>query len=160
MARINGGFFLRRKIGMVFRVLVLLGLAGCATTPAPLSTNPPGAVEPSGIRERWGIDNVRIQLTAASNILDFRYRVIDPDKALPILDHKVKPYLVDQKSGAKFEVPMPPKIGSLRQTARSGAPKAGKTYFILFSNPGRSVEAGDKVTVVIGDFRAENLIVR
>jgi hypothetical protein len=34
-----------------------------------------------------------------------------------------------------------------------------RTYFALFANPGRQIEAGDKVTVVIGDFRAEDLIV-
>lgn len=92
-------------------------------------------------------------------MLDFRYRVVDPDKAVPILDFKVKPYLVDHKSGAKFAVPNPPKVGSLRQTTRSGKPVANRVYCVLFANPGRLIEAGNKVTVVIGDFRAENLTV-
>jgi hypothetical protein len=30
---------------------------------------------------------------------------------------------------------------------------------MFFANPGRAVRAGDRVTVVIGDFRAEHLIV-
>ena len=120
----------------------------------------PAGVETSSIQDRWGIEIIRIRLSAAGNMLDFRYRVIEPDKAHPILDFKVKPYLIDQKSGAKFQVPNPPKVGSLRQTSRSGRPQANRIYFILFSNPGRSVQVGDKVTVVVGDFRAEDLIVQ
>jgi hypothetical protein len=57
-------------------------------------------------------------------------------------------------------VPSPPKIGPLRQTTRNSGPLAGKTYFIFFANPGKSIKAGDKVTVVIGDFKIENLAVQ
>jgi len=38
-------------------------------------------------------------------------------------------------------------------------PKADRTYLILFSNSGRPLQAGSKVTVVIGDFLAQNLVV-
>lgn len=189
MKRDGFAFYLVGGIGMIWLGLVFLGMAGCATSPgktsAPVTdaqaggqtaetrpaevgatssddkgTEPATSAKTSSIQDRWGIEIVRIRVTAAGHMLDFRYRVIDPDKALPILDHKVKPYLIDQKSGAKFEVPKPPKVGSMRQTTRSGEPKANRVYFILFGNLGRLVEAGNKVTVVIGDFRAEDLIVQ
>ena len=48
------------------------------------------------------------------------------------------------------------KMGSLCQKTRE--PIANQIYFILFSNT-RVVEPGSKVTVVIGDFKGENLIV-
>ncbi|MHC4159177.1 MAG: hypothetical protein ACYSSO_08880 [Planctomycetota bacterium] len=111
----------------------------------------------TSLEQQWGVQICGIRLSAADYMLDFRYRVIDPEKAKPLLSRQVKPYLVDQESGAKLIVPAPPKVGSLRQ--KSNEPLAGKIYFIIFSNPGRLVKRGNKVTVVIGDFKAENLIV-
>ena len=35
----------------------------------------------------------------------------------------------------------------------------GRIYFVLFGNQGQRIKSGSKVTVVIGEFRAENLIV-
>jgi hypothetical protein len=38
-------------------------------------------------------------------------------------------------------------------------PKADRQYVVLFSNLNKIVKRGNKVTVVIGDFKAENLTV-
>jgi len=53
-------------------------------------------------------------------------------------------------------VPRMEKIGQLRQT---GTPEAGKAYWMAFSNKGRPVKKGDRVDVVIGQFRAQGLVV-
>jgi hypothetical protein len=106
---------------------------------------------------RWGIRLIAIRPSAAGFMLDFRYRVLDINKAAPLLDRKHQPFLTVEKTGAKLLVPAPPNIGSLRQTPRHL--KGERELFILFANPGRQVQAGDKVTVVIGDFRAEHLTV-
>jgi len=90
-------------------------------------------------------------------VVDFRYKVLEPDKAATLSDRESKPYLLDQASGKKLLVPKSPKVGPLRPTATK--PEAGKVYFALFANPGQVVKAGSKVTVVLGDFRAENLTV-
>jgi hypothetical protein len=111
----------------------------------------------SALEEKWGVQITGIRLSAADYMLDFRYRVADPNKAAPLLGRQVKPYLIDEVSGAKLIVPAPPKVGSLRQKSRE--PLAGKIYFVIFSNPGKLVKRGGRVTVVIGDFKAENLIV-
>ena len=125
------------------------------------NTEPAPATVTSTVQDRWGIEIVGIRLSAAGYMLDFRYRVIEPEKAASILDPKVKPYLIDQKSGVKCAVPNVGKVGTLRQTSRSaGKPQGGRAYLVVFANPGRSVTAGNKVTVVIGDFWAEDLIVR
>ncbi len=111
----------------------------------------------SNLEKDWGVEFCGIRLSAADYMLDFRYRVIDPNKASPILNRQVKAYLIDEQSGSKLIVPTPPKVGSLRQ--KSYEPTAGKIYFVMFSNPGRLVKRGSKVTVVIDDFRAEHLVV-
>lgn len=124
-------------------------LCGCATTP-----DTPGAADP--LEDRWGIRVLNIRLSAEGLMLDFRYRVLDAVKAAPLFSREFKPYLIDEATGARFLVPDSPKVGALRTTR---PPKEGKNYFIIFVNPGRYIKAGNKVTVVIGDFKAEHLVV-
>jgi hypothetical protein len=105
----------------------------------------------------WGIRVIGIRRTAADYMLDFRYRVLDAEKAAYLMNRKIKPQLIVEKNGRKLEVPVSSKIGPLRQSPKFT--KADRNYFMFFANPGRSVQAGDKVTVVIGDFKAEHLVV-
>ena len=64
--------------------------------------------------------------------------------------------LIDPKAGVSLVVPTMEKVGQLRQ---SGPPEAGRSYWMTFSNKGRRVARGDRVDVVIGTFRASNLVV-
>ena len=137
-------------------LLYILLLMGCSSS-SEVKTQ--GFASEHGLRleETWGIRIEGIRLSAAGYMLDFRYRVLDPEKAALLFDRKTKPYLIDQKSGAKFMVPSPPKVGPLRT---SDPPQKGRTYFIMFANPGKYIKQGYKVTVVIGDFRLEDLTVK
>ena len=140
-----------------------LYLGGCSTVPVNKTEPAPEpytAVAPvQVVEEDWGIKIEAMRLTAGGYMLDFRYRITDPDKAAPILDPAKKPNLVDQATGARFIVPAPAKVGSLRPTANNGKPAVGRSYFVIFSNPGMFVKAGNKVTVEIGDFKVANLVV-
>jgi len=110
------------------------------------------------LRDTWGIEVSSLRLSAGGNMIDFRYKVDDPALAGILADPAIKPYLIDQASGYTFLIPNTPKLGPLRQSADQLTP--GRIYFMLFSNPGRFIKSGNKVTVVIGDFRAENLTVQ
>jgi hypothetical protein len=114
------------------------------------------AKESTPLRERWGIEVTSLKLTAAGHMVDFRYRVTDPTKALPLFNPKGRPILIDQASGTKLNVPVAPKVGSLRQ--KTMKPEVGRIYFILFGNTG-VVKEGSKVTLVIGDVKIEDLTV-
>ncbi len=105
----------------------------------------------------WGIEPLSVNLSAAGYLLDFRYRIIDPEKSRHFGDRGLTPCLVDQESGARMFVPSPPKIGRLQQTAQ--APVAGRIHFVLFANPGRFIKPGSKITLVFGDCEIKNLIV-
>jgi hypothetical protein len=109
------------------------------------------------IKRQWGVDVIGVQQTAAGYMLEFRYRVIDPAKAKPLFERKTKPALVHEASGSRFVVPTPPKTGALRN---SNPPLAGHTYWMFFANPGGYVKPGERVSVVIGDFRADGLVVK
>lgn len=108
--------------------------------------------------EKLGIRMEGLRLSAAGYMLDFRYRVIDPDKAAPLLSRKIRPYLLDEVSGAQLGVPDTAKLGQLRTTGRNKV-VSDQDYFILFANPGRFVQAGNKMTLVMGELRIENLVV-
>jgi hypothetical protein len=106
--------------------------------------------------QKWGVEPLVVRLTASDHFLDFRFRVVDPGKATTVLSRKEKAFLIDQKTGKALQVSVT-KIGALRGTSKQA--KEGRSYVILFTNTDALVRKGDKVTVVVGDFRVENLIV-
>ena len=73
-------------------------------------------------------------------------------------DRNVKPTLTDLATGAVLRVPSFPKTGSMRQTGAKM--QAGRIYFMLFANTGMPVKSGSRVTVTVGDFNAEGLVVQ
>ncbi len=111
--------------------------------------------ETAEIEQRWGVKILGIRLTTNGYQLDFRFHVIDPEKANPLIGRHAKPFVIEETSGMKLSVPSMPKVGSLR--AKGNEPD--RDYFILFSNPNGIVKKGSKVTVISGDFKAEHLIV-
>ncbi len=104
----------------------------------------------------WGIDSLTVKLAESGEVVRFSYRVLDPRRAGALNDRRNEPSLVDPRAGVSLVVPAMEKIGPLRQSA---APEAGKAYWMAFSNKGRRVRKGDRVDVVIGQFRAPGLVV-
>lgn len=162
-----------KHIGQMCATVLLIGamLSACSTGASkPMDKDPAygeggkgGSVsDPDHVgtlSDKWGVEVLGIHTAATGYILDFRYRVLDAEKAAPLLDRRIKPapYLIVEKDNAKLGVPVTSKLGALRQTTFNV--KANRNYFVLFSNPSRHVRSGDKVTVVIGDFKAEHLVV-
>ena len=105
---------------------------------------------------QWGVEVTSIRMTANDHMIDYRYRVLDADKATDLFKRQIKPYLIHQETEKVLAVPETAKLGPLRN---SNIPQEGKIYWMFFGNAGDLVKTGDKVTVVIGDFRVEDLIV-
>jgi hypothetical protein len=124
-----------------------------------LAVDSPSQVEKkNSLKDTWGIQVKTLSLSAGGNLVDFRYQVTDPAKAVSLSKKEAShPYLVDQDTGAVLRIPGLAQIGSLRTSMKN--PIAGKTYFMLFSNPGMVVKKSDKMTLVIGDLRTENIMV-
>jgi hypothetical protein len=97
-----------------------------------------------------------VKWTESGEVIRFTYRVLDADKAMTLNDKKAEPALIDPQAGVKLVVPSMEKVGQLRQ---SSTPQAGKSYWMAFSNKGRLVKRGDRVNVMIGQFRADGLVV-
>lgn len=136
-----------------FLAAVGLLISGCSSTNGAAPTTTAAETVPT-IEEQWGVEVVALRLTGAGYMLDFRYKVIDADKAAELFERANKPLLIHNATGAKLEVPRPAKTGPLRPT---NPPQAGRVYFMLFSNPG-VVQAGDEVTIEIGEFKTEVVV--
>jgi hypothetical protein len=128
------------------------------------SAGPPSRALPSRFAGRagayykvvWGIDSLSLKWAESGELIRFSWRVLDPQRASVLNDKKVEPALIDPRAGVSLVVPQLEKIGQMRQ---SQTPEAGRSYWMAFSNKGRLVRRGDHVDVVIGPFRAENLVV-
>lgn len=115
------------------------------------------------LEQQWGIKLLGIRLTAAGYALDFRYKVLDPRKAAPLVQRRFSPvpYVIVERTGAKLGVPFTEKAGSLRSSVTTADQiRRGRNYTALFANPGRHARIGDRVTVAFGGFRAEHLVVQ
>ena len=104
----------------------------------------------------WGVGELRVKVAESGQLIRFNYRVLDPNKAAALNDKKFEPKLFDAQAGVSLVVPQMEKVGKLRQNS---TPKAGMTYWMAFSNPTLAVKRGHRVDVVIGAFRANNLVV-
>jgi hypothetical protein len=104
----------------------------------------------------WGVDMLSVKLTESGQIVRFTWRVLDPEKAKPLSDKVSQPSLIDPQAGVSLVVPTLENIGMMRQAS---TPEEGKSYWMAFSNKGRIVKKGDRVNVVIGQFRADGLAV-
>jgi hypothetical protein len=158
----------RRTLASALTLAVVLGalqLAGCATAPAPAAQAAPAAVQAADTRPAlqeadFGIKVEALRLSAAGSMLDFRYRVLDATKAAPLLDGRMQPYLLDEARGAKLGVPESPVLGRIRQTSRNNKILTDRTYFIMFGNPGKALQSGDKVTLLLGALKITDLTVQ
>ena len=108
------------------------------------------------LRRTWGIDIVDVRRVASGSMLRFDYRVLDPDRAAALTDREAKAFVIDEATQTALAVPAMENVGELRQMAPL---EASRTYYVLFGNPGGLVKHGGRVTIVIGSFRAEGVVV-
>ncbi len=117
---------------------------------------PVAEAEAMDLAAQWGIEVTSIRMSTHDHMIDYHYRVLDADKAADLFKRQIKPHLIHQETGKVLAVPETAKLGPLRN---SNIPQEGKIYWMFFGNAGKLVKAGDKVTVVIGEFRVEDLVV-
>ena len=135
-----------------------------ASVAKPASANPQKRYRPDRFAGRagkyytlvWGVDSLSVKAVESGELIRFSYEVLDPEKARVLNDRKVEPSLIAPDAHVKLVIPALEKVGQLRQ---SNTPVAGKSYWMAFSNPRRTVKRGDRVNVFVGQFHADGLIV-
>lgn len=144
-----------QSMAMVLAAAWLATAAFAADLPCPAEGSPPPATSEADLAAKWGIQVASLRMTAGDRLVDFRYKVLDPDKAAVLGQRESKAYLIDQATQTKLRVPSSPKVGALR--ARADKPTAGTIYTVLFGNAAKVVHSGSRVTIEIGEFRAADL---
>ncbi len=107
-------------------------------------------------QRNWGVDIVGVKRVSSGMMLRFDYRVVDVQRAQALRDKRSRPYLIDEATGTALAVPAMENVGELRQVAPY---EAERSYFIIFGNPGGLVKHGGRVTLVVGNLRAEGMVV-
>ena len=141
-----------------------------ASLPAPVAPAVPA--RPGTLEGEWGIRVSSVGLTMAGAAVDFRYTVVDAEKALLLAQGTAEAYLIDQATGAKISLAPPTPQGpsaahSRARMARQGGSfppspnrlAAGRTNSLLLPNPGGMLRSGSAVTVVVGNVQAQNVLV-
>jgi hypothetical protein len=112
------------------------------TTPAPAVRSVPL----EELEERYGIRPTLIGVTAAGGLVDFRFKVLDAEKARILTkDHSLMPVLTVQDSGTRLALPG----GGLHSMTFYN----DKVYYILFGNPKGEIKAGTPIAVAFGDMQ-------
>jgi hypothetical protein len=140
------------------------------------ATAPAGPVKSSALEEMWGIEVTGIGLTRTNSAIELRYKVLAPEKATLLADSQSDAYILDHASGAKIPLRSPQPEGAFPQHSRARSAalmmrESGsfpptpsrivpdKVYSVLLPNPGGVVKGGNKVAIVVGAVRNDNLVV-
>jgi hypothetical protein len=150
--------------GFIVGVLLVAGLGALGWWLPQRSSGETANVEPpvawqrppvpaSGLVERSGVRLIRVAVTGGGGLLDLRYQVVDPNKAVAVHQRETPPAIVDERTGLVFSQ-------LLMDHAHTGELKPAVTYYLVFENTGNWVRRGTEVTVLLGDAQVENVVVK
>jgi hypothetical protein len=122
-----------------------------AASAVPVNWQRP-VVSAGGLAEQSGVKLTQVAVSGAGGLVDVRFKVLDPDKAVALHDQATPPALVDERTGVVVNQ-------LLMSHAHHGAYKAGVTYYLVFNNPGDWVRRGGRVTVLLGNAQVEHVAV-
>jgi hypothetical protein len=161
-----------RKVNALLLACALLGAAASPSSAQsapensgkPVNASLPSHYKPNQPSKRaeeyfnviWGVEGLSVKAVESGALIRFSYRVLDPSKAAIFNDKNIDAFLVAPSLGVRLSIPSLEKVGQLRQGATE---EAGKSYWMAFSNPRRTVKRGDHVNIVIGEFHADGLVV-
>lgn len=148
-------------IGLASLALVLAGLILWLltwptfwTVQQPAPSDPLAGIAQTAFTEATGIRILLVFSTAGGGMIDVRYQVIDPDKAVIIHDTQNPPRLMNETSQKTIERPF--HDHSSRTELRVGG-----IYQEILVNEGGVIKPGDLITIFIGsDARLEHVPVQ
>jgi hypothetical protein len=102
--------------------------------------------------EATGVRLTLVAITAAGGMIDIRYQVVDPEKAVVVHDEDRLPMIIDPDTGTELVF--------TRHTGHSFDLHTGVTYSYRIINSGGLISQGDKITLQIGDTQLEDIPVQ
>jgi hypothetical protein len=149
-------------IGLAALALVLAGLAlwlftwsmSPAAGPSAPPSDPMAAISQAAFTDATGVRILRVFSTAGGGMIDVRYQVVDPDKAIIVHDTQNPPKLVNEATGQLIDRPF-------HDHSSKTQLRAGGTYQEILVNEGGVINPGDLITIFIGsDARLEHVPVQ
>lgn len=143
-------------IGILTMVIVLTSKPAAPAPGTDTHTMPTS----NEIEGRFGVRFTQVGITADGGMVDLRYRVLDPDKAMAIMnmamsgggDNPEAPWLIVEGGGTEIKNS---EVMSMKQL-----PEPNSIQFVLFANPRGVLESGMFVTIVVGDLRLAHVPVQ
>ncbi len=145
MRRVN----LIQLLRMVFFTSCLMFLSQLQANDANLKT--------VDLEQDWGIQPVFLRITGGGYMIEFRYRVVDTEKARVLSSNKILPSMLSMKSRAKLAVPYSSTVGYMKSNRRFL--KKDRNYIVFFANENRHMLPGDKVKIQVGNEVTEPLTI-
>ena len=152
--------FSQRQIDLVLALMAIIGgIVGWQLWWNPANRNPStnGMPSSSAIEEKYGVRFTLVGVTADGGMVDVRYRVLDPDKAMALMggmggagDEGASPQLLVEGVNVRIENS---ELMSMKQL-----PEPGSEQFILYANPKGVVVPGTRITIIVGDLRLEHVV--
>lgn len=147
-------------IGLAVLVIVLVSLAlwllvsqnSMALGPRE-GQNPMDGLSQIAFTAETGIRVVRVNIASGGGIVNLRYQVVDPDKAVIVHAKESPPGIVDEANGQLLNIPF-------HSHTNSRELRTGTVYSILINNTGGVLKPGSLVTVLVGEARLEHVVVQ
>jgi hypothetical protein len=145
----------RARVVIVLALVVTAFLVGRAVmTNASDIRSGTEAVSAEEFAAHTGVKVTLLGVTAEGGMIEFRYQVVDPDKAsLLVHQDDMRPALVVEDTGETL-------VMLSRPHNHKAELKLGGTYFFLMANTKNAIKDGSTVTVVVGDVRLEHVVAR
>jgi hypothetical protein len=107
----------------------------------------------AAIEDRYGIHITMLAVTAGGGIVDFRFKIVDPEKANNYMhgSYEELPILLVENDGTRINP---------RPHTHHVNYEFGRTYYQFYRNPGGVVKTGSEVTAVLGDLQLRHIVVR
>ena len=151
-----------RIAGFLVGALIAAGIGALAlwlpqrSNGAPHAEPPPQwqrpSVSASDLAERSGVRLIRVAVTGGGGLLDLRYQVVDPNKAVTVHEAQTPPAIIDERTGLVLN-------RLLMGHAHHGQLKPAVSYYLVFENTGNWVHRGSEVTVLLGRAQVEHVVV-
>jgi hypothetical protein len=138
-------------VGLLLWLLVSPGVIKLGSTGAIFE--PMANTSQTAFTEETGLRIVRVYSTAGGGMIDVRYQVVDPDKAILIHDLENPPALVNETTGQMINRPY-------HDHSSQTELHTGVTYNELLINQGGVIKPGDLVTLSVGAVRLEHILVQ
>jgi hypothetical protein len=154
-------WLLRLAVPFILLSAVVAWMAYRANLPQPAAPGEAQAMPASlEIENRFGVRFTQVGLTADGGMVDLRYQVLDPDKAMALMSMSMAeadtnpsaPRMIIEQDGTE--------IANSEVMSMKQLPEANSVQFILYANPRGLLKPGMQVTIVVGDLRLAHVPVR